>query len=161
LVAPIVVFVATSVISAAVLGDVEARKTSSSDDIVWHWSNKCLDRKLVTAELVLDGTIVYTSDIPICHVRRSNIKPEARQTILKFTFQEKARSLFGETQGVRLEANLWEAGGETGTILLGVSAMSKDQVLLNAMHIASPDEATQTELAQGLIIKTYPALARH
>jgi hypothetical protein len=43
---------------------------------------------------------------------------------------------------------------------LGVSLATKKQVMLNTLHIASPDKNTSAELDKGLYITTTPVITR-
>ena len=58
---------------------------------------------------------------------------------------------------VAVEGNIWEAGSESDSVLLGISFSTKDQVLLNTLHIAEMGRTSSSELAPGLIVKTSMA----
>jgi hypothetical protein len=56
----------------------------------------------------------------------------------------------------RFEIDLWQAGGETDAILLGVSADAPDGLHMNTLHILEPDKRVETVLAPGLVLATWP-----
>ena len=53
-----------------------------------------------------------------------------------------------------IEGDIWQAGGEPGALSLGISFDTKNQILLNTLHIARPDTQTSSELHKGLFITT-------
>lgn len=109
---------------------------------------------------MLKFKIIYCEFYPLCVMHRSEIEPEQPQKILEFHFEADSKT-FSEMKGSgrHVEGNIWKAGSDPGFILLGVSFQATDEdnrVLLNTIHIAPPDEASQSMLANGLVIKTYP-----
>ena len=128
---------------------------SSPDEVVWHWFGDCRNGKTMGAEVILGGKRIYATSFSICPMRRTQIEAEKR--ILEFYFEVPAR-IFGEefkaigTQ--RIEGNIWEAGSERDAIVLGVSFSTRDRVLLNTLHFAYADRASEAELAKALVIKT-------
>src|SRR5213078_2549798 len=59
---------------------------SSREQLVWHWFGACASSDSLILEFHLDGKLVYSSTFPICHVRRSDIRPEPQQRLLTFDF---------------------------------------------------------------------------
>jgi len=55
-----------------------------------------------------------------------------------------------------IEGNIWQAGADPGVILFGVSFSTKEQVLLNTIHIAEPSKESASEIDRGLIVRTFP-----
>jgi len=49
-----------------------------------------------------------------------------------------------------------QAGADPAAILLGVSFATKQQVLLNTIHIARPGKASISEIDRGLTVRTFP-----
>jgi len=72
------------------------------------------------------------------------------------TFQDE----FHTSKKEKIEANIWEAGADPNDILLGVSFATRDQILLNTVHIVKPGRPTQMTLDRGVVIRTYPVAAR-
>jgi hypothetical protein len=134
-----------------------AVQLSSPDEVVWNWFSKCSDIKSLTIEITHNDKILYKSSFPICQLRRRDIPVELGQKRLVF-FLEKSekRSFLGEPKGVRIEGNIWKAGGDPDAIILSVSFDTKERVWLNTLHIAYPEKASKSVLARGLVIKTYP-----
>jgi hypothetical protein len=56
----------------------------------------------------------------------------------------------------KIEGDIWQAGADPDTMLLGLSFATKDQVLLNTIHIAKPGKVSQTKVDSGIVVKTYP-----
>jgi hypothetical protein len=105
-------------------------------------------------------------------MHRSDIEPEKPQRILKFYFKAKCSifksgedssldSLFESFGKRRIEGNIWEAGKDPNDIIFGVSFVAKNQIMLNGIHIAEIKKASKTDLAVGLIIKTYFKQNKH
>jgi hypothetical protein len=87
------------------------------------------------------------------------------QKTLTFSFRAKCNifstgedntldSLFDSFGTQLIEGDIWQAGNDSSVILLGVSFVTKDQILLNTIHIAIRDSISESELADGLFIKT-------
>jgi len=134
-----------------------APSSNQEDTVVWHWFSQCSDAKQITVEVTQDSNIIYTASFPICHVRRGDIMPEPKQRLLSFVLDSKKHKYFGAKKGAQLEGNIWEAGADPDDIILGVSFDTKEQIFLNSIFILYPDKLSQSELAKGLVIKTFPA----
>jgi hypothetical protein len=121
---------------------------------VWHLSNSCpADRKVGIAVRLREVTL-YRRSVRTCQVIRGH---GPKDDLLKFTFRSRADLSGAEFRslGTRsIEGNIWKAGGEKDAMLLGVSLASKDQVLLNAIHIADARQTSITVLAPDLAITT-------
>ncbi len=135
----------------------QAAQSSTPDEVVWHWFNKCGDSKILIVEITLNNKTIYKSSFPICQLWRGDIPHEPEQKRLVF-FIDKAekQSLFGEPKDARVEGNIWKSGGDPDDIILGVSFDTKERIWLNKLHIAYPERATKSKLTRGLMIKTYP-----
>ncbi|MBZ5782256.1 hypothetical protein, partial [Klebsiella aerogenes] len=55
-----------------------------------------------------------------------------------------------------IEGNIWQAGADPGDLILGVSFATKNQVLLNTIHIARPGSASSSEVDRGIVVRTFP-----
>jgi hypothetical protein len=151
------IIVALAFICAATVTAAEDASTVvPNTDYVWHWSNKCRNPRRIVAVVTLDDRTVDKSSITICHVKRIDIKSDETGSMHTFVLRDGARSIFGESIGARIEGSIWEAGTESESITLGVSASVKDRVLLNTLHSAAPTRESVSTLAQGLVIKTFP-----
>jgi len=93
---------------------------------------------------------------------RAEVRSQATPQRVEFsfkgghTFQDQYRTTSEQT----IEANIWQAGVESDVLLLGVSFSTKDQVLLNTVHVAKPDHDSQSRLDPGMVIRTRPLPAR-
>ena len=56
-----------------------------------------------------------------------------------------------------LEGNIWQAGADPESLTLGVSFVSGNRILMNAVHIAHPADRHESDFAKGLVVRTYPA----
>ena len=121
------------------------------NDEVWGWFAKCDRPNHVALELTVDGRSVHHSVFPACVTHRSKIDEQ----VVAFGLASK-KSHFGEPPGSKLEVNLWEAGGESNGMILGVSFMSSQRVWLNTLHFVAIDRPSSSTLAKGVVVKTYP-----
>ena len=126
---------------------------------VWHWFSECAKGHKIELQVLLDGSPIYSSSFYVCPMLRSSIIPEPKQRILEFTLPTKAQQRLRTPAKVAVEGNIWEAGSESDSVLLGISFSTKDQVLLNTLHIAEMGRTSSSELVPGLIVKTSMAKA--
>ena len=131
---------------------------------VWFWSATCGGPEL-TLEVRLATEIVYRSVLPICRAERSSPASQGQRARMDFAFRP-ARSI--EWRGYRdepdmtdanqaLSFDLWQAGADAGHLTIGLSVRAKDRVVMNTVHIAKPAERSDTPIAEGLVVSTYPA----
>lgn len=137
-----------------VLGQAPAR-----DQLVWHWFGSCATSDSLILEFRLDGQPVYTATFPICHVRRSDIRPDPQQRVLTFHFTA-APHRFGPqyraSEPEPITVNVWEADPRRAAAMLGVSFATAERVLLNTRHAARPDGPARSEWIRGLEMITRP-----
>ena len=130
-------------------------RLSTPDEVVWHWFSACSKGKKVELQVLLDGKAVYGSSFSACSMRRAEITPEPKQRILAFVLPKGGHRRLGVHTALEIEGNVWEAGGDPDAILLGVSFATKDRILLNAIHVVNMLGASQSDLAPGLVVKTF------
>lgn len=134
----------------------ELSMQQKAPDVVWTWSKQCSTKLQLNVSVRLDGKVLYQGFIPICRGVR-----DGEDGRVDFGFS--SSHLFDRQYRARktdtIEGNIWQAGGETDALILGVSFATKKQSLLNTLHVASPDRKTSTELDKGLYITTYPVSA--
>ena len=132
---------------------------SAREQLVWHWFGGCASSDSLILEFHLDGKLVYSSTFPICHVRRSDIRPEPQQRLLTFDF-DAAPHRFGTqyraSEPEPITANIWEASQRRTGVVLGVSFATTERVLLNTRHAARPDSPARSEWIRGLELITRP-----
>ncbi len=58
------------------------------------------------------------------------------------------------------DLQIWEAGADPDELLIGVVAEAQDGLHMNTIHIAHPLATDTTEVADGLLLITAPALSR-
>ena len=71
--------------------------------------------------------------------------------------------MFGEYRTVHtqtIEGNVWQAGSDPDELLLGISFSTKNQVLLNTIHIAKPGRVSSSEVDRGIVVRTFPILRK-
>jgi hypothetical protein len=126
-------------------------------DIVWTWSTKCDAMQKLRVTVRLEHKLLYEGLLPICRGKR-----DAEDGRVEFHFS--SNHLFGDQYRTRksdtIEGDIWQAGGETDALMLGVSLATRKQVMLNTLHLAKPDKQTSAELDNGLYITTSPVIAR-
>ena len=111
----------------------------------------------MSIEVLVEKKVVYRSSFPMCS---TTTKPKAEQEkkILKFFFAggHRFQGEYGTTSAQKIEGNIWQAGADPDALLLGVSFMTKGQILLNTIHIAKPNAPSVWELDRGVIVRTFP-----
>ena len=152
----------TAVVCALALMPVPASgqtSPSAREQLVWHWFGGCASRDSLILEFHVDGKLVYSSTFPICHMRRSDIRPEPQERVLTFHF-DAAPHRFGAQYRVSepepITGNVWEAGQRQTAVVLGVSFATAERVLLNTRHAARPNSSARSEWIRGLELITRP-----
>ncbi len=126
-------------------------------DSVWTWSAQCNTNQQLRVAVRLGSKLLYEGLLPICRGNR-----DAENGSADFYFS--SDRVFGGQYRARrrdsIECDIWQAGGEKNALVLGISLATRKQVMLNTLHIASPDKKTSTELDNGLYITTTPVITR-
>jgi hypothetical protein len=134
----------------------ESSSHRKAPDVVWTWSKQCNAKQQLNVLVRLGSRVLYQGFIPICQGSR-----DTEDGRVDFGFV--SGHLFGgqyRAPGTdKIEGDIWQAGGETDALVLGVSFATKKQILLNTLHVASTDKKTSSELDKGLSITTYPVSA--
>lgn len=131
-------------------------RSATADEIVWHWFAQCVAAEHMSVEVSLDGKQIFATSFDVCHMPRSAITLDSSQKTLKFDFNSKRRSFFGERKGENLEGNIWEASKDEDELVLGVSFSDKNRIWLNTLHILNPKKLSQSTIENGLVIRTFP-----
>jgi hypothetical protein len=91
----------------------------------------------------------------VCRNNGPTPTAEERKIVFHFKggriFQGEYRTLPTQT----IEANVWQAGADPDTLLLGVTFVS-DRVLLNTIHLAKPGSPSESQMDRGIVVKTFP-----
>jgi len=132
----------------------EATQSSGATG-AWHWFENCRGAKNLGLVVLLDGKAIYRSRFLVC--RNNGPAPTAEEQKLVFhfkgghVFQGQYRTLPTQT----IEANIWQAGANPDSLLLGVMFVS-DRILLNTIHVAKPGSASASLVDRGIVVKTFP-----
>lgn len=130
-----------------------------AEPVVWHWFATCGSADSLMLDVNVDGKAIFDSTFAICHLRRTEIKPEPQERLLTFTFDAAPRRFgaqYHATEPERIVGTVWEAGRKGNAIVLGVSFATAERVLLNTRHVARPDRAGRSEWIRGLVVTTRP-----
>lgn len=122
-------------------------------DVVWAWSNRCDGNHKLGVTVRLARKVLYRGVLPICRGSR-----DAENGRVEFHFA--GGHLFQGEHRTRptdsIEGDIWQAGGEPDALILGISFATRNQTLLNTVHIGRPQRRTSSVLDKGLFITTYP-----
>jgi hypothetical protein len=124
---------------------------------VWTWSKQCDNKHVLGVTIQLQRKVLYRGVLPICHGSR---EAEDGRVVFHFSGGHRFQGEYRTRPTDSIEGDIWQAGGESDALILGVSFDSTRQILLNTLHVASPNKSTSTELDKGLVITTYPIRAR-
>ncbi len=148
-------FVTTFLTATAVAQQPTARP--ETPEVVWTWSEQCSGNHKLGLTVRLERKVLYRGVLPICRGSR-----DAENGQVKFHFA--GGHLFQGEYRTRstdsIEGDIWQAGGEPDALILGISFVTKNQILLNTLHLAWPNRQVSSELDRGLFITTYP-IAMH
>ncbi|HMK31384.1 MAG TPA: hypothetical protein VK473_17000 [Terriglobales bacterium] len=145
-------------VSGGALSHGSAPPSQTGQETVWRWFENCGENRTLGLEVQLDGNIIHRSSFPICQISDRPNTSERQQR--KITFHFKGGHVFqGRYHTVdsqMIEGNIWQAGADPDAVLLGVSFSTKDQVLLNTIHIAKPGIVSTSEVDRGVVVRTFP-----
>ena len=126
-------------------------------EVVWTWSKHCRENHKLGVTVRLDRKVLYRGVLAICRGSRA---AEDGQVEFHFAGGHVFQGEYRTHSTDSIEGNIWQAGGEPDALILGISFDTKNQALLNTLHIARPNRQTSSELDKGLFITTYPVPAR-
>lgn len=140
---------------------------AQESDAVWVWNEKCPNPTMIMVRVQLDGATVFRKSISVCRWGRNFEDGKA-----SFTFvPHRPMVWYGyrsdpgngtKDLGDKIPANtpfeidLWQAGGESDVIELGYSAIARDGIHMNSIHLLWPTKLSKSILAPGLILETWP-----
>jgi len=128
----------------------------------WAWylmEDDCRGCEKLGLELLLDGKSVHSCTLKVRHMERTKAlssKHLARTFAFSFKGGHNFQNEYPTTPQDTIEVNIWQAGVESDELILGVSFVGKHRILLNTLHFAKPDRASEMLLDPGLLIRTYP-----
>lgn len=106
-------------------------------------------------EVVMDGQVIHRSSFPICPMKDRSRKTE-KTKVFSFKGGHVFQGQYRTTRTEMIEGNIWQAGADPGVILLGVSFVSRKQILLNTIHFAKIGRESTTEIDRGMMVRTFP-----
>jgi hypothetical protein len=121
-------------------------------EVVWHWSSECgKDSHAVGLTVMLSEHKIYQSSLRVCAIPREKTAPDKQQEKLVFYYKDPALSNEGEIEG-----NIWDAGGEPSSIIMGLSLESKHGIFLNTIFIMDVKKEASAVVMPNLRIVTEP-----
>jgi hypothetical protein len=134
------------------------RAQSAGDERAWYWSERCPKTHRLRMLIVLEGKSIYQADFRICKktALQAASGPEQPTRVFHFRGGHVFQGEFHTHHTDIIEGNIWLAGPDTDGLIFGIAFVSKDQGLLNTLHIAKPGATQEFVQDTGLITKTYP-----
>jgi hypothetical protein len=133
-----------------------AQTRSSPGDTVWVAGGCTAGRSLRVEVGYADVTIydhIYRTGVTICRRERTQIP----RTHWKFTFTPAVRVVWSNdstTLGESVSGDIWQAGGESDALLLGVSIVAHNRILANTIHVASASTFSTTPIGDIIVVRT-------
>ena len=112
----------------------------------------------MAVEVRVDGRLQKRAVIPLCHLRRAEIKRRQYSTKLHFqlrggrTFHDEYTTARAET----IDGDIWQADADPDAVILGVSFSTGRQVLLNTVYILVPGRRGAVTVDRGIDVSSYP-----
>jgi hypothetical protein len=150
------VFLICAVLNFVLTQNLLAQNAASSSDTLWTWLGNCPEDRKIELEVLLRGKKIFQSSFPICPI--NDVSKEINKTVaFNFSGGHTFQGKYHTARSQSIEGNIWQAGSNRGVILLGISFSTKQQILLNTIHIAKPDQESSSEIDRGIVIRTFPA----
>lgn len=136
--------------------DAIAQTRSNPGDTVWVAGACTAGRSLRVEVGYADVTIyghIYRTDVTICRRERSEIL----HTHWQFAFTPSVRVSWSNDStapGESISGDIWQAGGESDALLLGVVMVAHGRILVNTIHAASPSGFSTTPIDDGIVVRT-------
>jgi hypothetical protein len=131
--------------------------STGTSEAVWTWSKQCGGNHELGVTVRLERKVLYRGILPIC---RGSREAEDGRVEFHFSGGHRFQGEYRTRSTDSIAGDIWQAGGESDALVLGVSFDSMRHVLLNTLHVARPDKQTSSELDKGLVITTYPISVR-
>ena len=131
----------------------EPSSLPEKSEFVWTWSKRCNGDHKLGVTIRLDGKVLYRGVLPIC---RGSRDAEDGRVMYHFIGGHSFQGEYHTRSTDSIEGNIWQAGGESDALILGISFDSGKQILLNTVHIAKPEKQASSAIDKGLSITTYP-----
>ena len=136
-------------------------------DTVWVWNARCHDPIIVGIRVRLDSTTLYSSSIRICRWERRFEKGKAsfqftpHRPLVWYGYRsddgDSAKDVGDTTPAnAHFQIDLWQAGGETDVIEMGIVVAAPDGLHMHTIHLLWPTKRSETTIAPGLVLETLP-----
>ena len=136
------------------------QQINQTSEPIWSWFGNCRDKKYVGFQLLMNGATIHKTSFPVCPIKDlSEEDPHYKILVFFFKGGHVFQGQYHTKPTQRIEGNIWQAGGDPGVILFGVSFSAPwrhGQTLLNTIHIADAYKESSTEIDDGLIVRTFP-----
>ena len=122
-------------------------------DPVWRWFAECPKPRPLRVSVQLDNKVLFEATVPTCHVQDSDLRRTWKQEMLSFKLRTSAARFGKQFRNLgtpEIAVDIWEAGGDAGDLILGVSFMTTGQVLLNGIHMAFPGKTSKSVYGEGI-----------
>jgi hypothetical protein len=131
-----------------------AQTPSGPDDTVWV-AGRCDAGRTLMVQVRFANTNIYHTSLTICRRQRSQIR--SPQIHWQFSFTPSTRvhwSNDSTAPGERVSGDIWQAGGDSDALELGVTMEAHNQILVNTIHVASPSGSSTTPIDDGIVMVT-------
>jgi len=132
---------------------------------IWAWNVQC-GASALFIELKLDGHSIHHVAVPICRQPGSQQSAAAGTRKVSFSITPNRPIIWHgyrdredvAAAGAPLAIELWQAGADMDTLMLGVAASDpvSNSVYMKTVHMAKVDKDSTTDIARGLIIFSRP-----
>jgi hypothetical protein len=127
-----------------------------TSEVVWTWSSRCNGDLKLGVAVRLGRKVLYRGVLPICRGSRDT---EDGRVAFHFAGGHAFQGEYRTRSTDFVEGDIWQAGGESDALILGLSFDTGKQILLNTLHVARVEKQTSSELDKDLFITTYPVPA--
>jgi hypothetical protein len=125
-----------------------------AQDTVWV-AGACTAGVALRVDVRRAHKLIYRTTLTICRRERS----QRPSTHWSFSFTPSTRVVWSNDStrpGESISGDIWQAGGESDALLLGVSLEAHGRILVNTIHIASAYRISNAPLDDGLVMRTTP-----
>jgi hypothetical protein len=136
---------------------------ASAEGPVWFWFATCGGPSM-TLEVRLDTTILFKVSFPLCRADRDAVTSQGQASNAQFLFRPHRAIVWqgyrdsGDRTGPNqlIKGHVWQAGTDPDAVAIGISFDDARMIYMNTIHIAHPGRRNETEIAKGLVVRTYP-----
>jgi hypothetical protein len=119
------------------------------------WVAECRSGRPLGLNVLLADSLVYHTSLQVCKRERTEI-PQ-RQWHFSFTSTKALQWANDSTvPGEAISGDIWQAGGDSDALLLGVTMFAHNQILVNSIHVSSAQRASVTPIDAILVVRTTP-----